>query len=127
MRGFAAIGLVNPKYRENVGSVLRAAGCYGAALVAIAGNRPDMYMGRICTDTQKTFRHIPTLRITDVFDVVPYDCVPIAVDLLPHAKCLFNFHHPSALSISSGRRTERSAQSSRIAANTRSKCRRATA
>lgn len=27
-RGFAAVGLVNPKTRENVGSVLRAAGCY---------------------------------------------------------------------------------------------------
>lgn len=94
MRGFAAIGLVNPKYRENVGSVLRAAGCYGAALVAIAGNRPDMYMGRICTDTQKTFRHIPTLRVADVFDAIPYDCIPIAVDLLPHAKSLFDFRHP---------------------------------
>ena len=94
MRGFAAIGLVNPKCKENVGSVLRAAGCYDAALVAIAGNRPDYYMGRICTDTQKTFRHIPTLRIADVFDAIPYDCIPVAVDLLPNAKCLFGFHHP---------------------------------
>jgi tRNA(Leu) C34 or U34 (ribose-2'-O)-methylase TrmL len=60
MRGFAAIALVNPKSRENVGSALRAAGCYDASLVVIAGKRPEYYMGRIPTDTQKAYRHIPT-------------------------------------------------------------------
>lgn len=39
MKGFSAIGLVRPKYEENVGSVLRAAHCYGAAMVAIQGDR----------------------------------------------------------------------------------------
>lgn len=93
-RGYAAIALVNPKSRENVGSVLRAAGCYGASLVVVAGARPDKYMGRICTDTQKAYRHIPTLRVMDVFEACPYDCVPVAVELLPHAKSLVNFVHP---------------------------------
>lgn len=93
-RGFAAVGLVNPKCRENVGSALRAAGCYGVSMVAISGDRPDKFMGRIPTDTQKAYRHIPTLRVADIFDVIPYDCVPIAVDLLPHAKSLVTFNHP---------------------------------
>lgn len=93
-RGFAAVGLVNPKTRENVGSALRAAGCYDVSLVVVSGMRPDHYMGRICTDTQKAYRHIPTLRVPDVFDAVPFDCVPIAVDLLPNAKSLVEFHHP---------------------------------
>jgi len=93
-RGFAAIGLVNPKCRENVGSVLRAAGCYEASLVVIAGNRPDNYMGRINTDTQKAYRTIPTLRVADVFDAMPYDCVPICVELLEESKSLVNFVHP---------------------------------
>lgn len=31
-RGYAAIGLHMPKTPSNVGSVLRAAGCYGAAM-----------------------------------------------------------------------------------------------
>lgn len=35
-RGYAAIGLIRPKTPANVGAVLRAAGCYGAAMVAIA-------------------------------------------------------------------------------------------
>jgi tRNA(Leu) C34 or U34 (ribose-2'-O)-methylase TrmL len=94
MRGYAAIGLVNPKSRENVGSALRAAGCYDASLLVIGGSRPDYYMGRIATDTQKAYRNIPTLRVKDVFDALPYDCVPIAVDLLPDARNLIDFTHP---------------------------------
>lgn len=93
-RGFAAVGLVNPKTRENVGSVLRAAGCYDVSLVAISGMRPDHYMGRINTDTQKAYRHIPTLRVADVFDATPFDCVPVAVELLPESKSLVRFVHP---------------------------------
>lgn len=93
-RGYAAIGLVNPKSRENVGSALRAAGCYGAAMVVIGGVRPDHYMGRICTDTHAAYRHIPTLRVPDVFAALPYDCIPVAVDLLPRAVSLVDFKHP---------------------------------
>jgi len=94
MRGFSAVGLVNPKSSANVGSVLRAAGCYDVSLVVVSGHRPDHYMGRIATDTQKAYRHIPTLRVEDVFEAVPYDCIPIAVDLVPKAKDLRAFTHP---------------------------------
>lgn len=94
MRGFSAIGLVNPKTRENVGSALRAAGCYDVSLVVVSGMRPEHYMGRICTDTQKAYRHIPVQRIADVMDAVPFDCVPVAVDLVPNAKSLVTFVHP---------------------------------
>ena len=93
-RGFAAIGLVNPKSRENVGSVLRAAGCYEASLVVISGMRPNHYMGRLATDTQKAYRSIPTLRVTDVFEAIPFDCVPVCVELLEESRSLVNFVHP---------------------------------
>lgn len=93
-RGFAAVGLVNPKNSLNVGSVLRAAGCYDASLVVVSGMRPERFMGRIATDTQKSYRHIPTLRVEDVFDAVPFDCIPIAVDLVPNARSLVTFTHP---------------------------------
>jgi tRNA(Leu) C34 or U34 (ribose-2'-O)-methylase TrmL len=93
-RGFSAIGLCSPKSSLNVGSVLRAAGCFDARLVVVAGSRPDRYMGRIATDTQKSYRHIPTLRVADVFDAIPYDCVPIAVDLVQNARDLRTFSHP---------------------------------
>lgn len=35
----AAIGLINPKSPENVGSVLRAAGCYGVKTIYYTGTR----------------------------------------------------------------------------------------
>jgi tRNA(Leu) C34 or U34 (ribose-2'-O)-methylase TrmL len=94
MRGFSAVALVNPKNGANVGSVLRAAGCYDASLVVISGQRPEHYMGRLPTDTQKAYRHIPTLRVADVFEAVPYDCIPVAVDLVPNARNLVDFCHP---------------------------------
>ena len=55
MRGFAAIGLYNPKNTINIGSTLRAAGCYGAAMVAVTGRR----YGRVPTDL-KSVQTYPT-------------------------------------------------------------------
>jgi hypothetical protein len=82
MRGFAAIGLMRPKLPENVGSVLRAAHCYGAALVAIQGDRTPV---QSLTDTPKTWRHLPVLRGDDLHALIPYDAVPVAIDLVPDA------------------------------------------
>lgn len=90
MRGYSCIGLWQPKDSNNIGSVLRAAGCFGSAFVAVAGGR---YSGA-STDTQKTYRHIPLIETTDLRQVLPKDCVPIAVDLILEAQPLMNFWHP---------------------------------
>lgn len=91
MRGFAAIGLYNPKNVINIGSTLRAAGCYGAAMVAVTGRR----YGRVPTDTQKAYKHIPLLHTDDLHSVIPFDCVPVAVELIPGARPLdANYAHP---------------------------------
>ncbi len=92
-RGYAAIGLFNPKTPSNVGSVFRAAGCYGAALVVLAGSRPRR-LGRCITDTQKAHRHIPVQIVDHLRDAVPYGCVPVAVDLVENAAPLTEYHHP---------------------------------
>lgn len=92
-RGFAVVALVNPKTPANIGGVLRASGCYGAALVVLGGPRPEK-ISRLSTDTQKAWRHIPHVMTPDVFDVIPYDCVPVAVDLLPDARPLPRYCHP---------------------------------
>jgi hypothetical protein len=57
--GFSAIGLVQPKTPANVGSVLRAAHCYGSAMVAKTGRR---YHGA-GTDTMKAYRDLPLLQV----------------------------------------------------------------
>lgn len=89
-RGFAAIGLLQPKDALNVGSALRAAYCYDAAFVATTGRR---YKGS-ATDTLKGHRHLPLLHFDDLHAALPFDCVPVAVDLVPGAQSLFTYKHP---------------------------------
>ena len=91
-RGYAAIALDNPKNGVNVGSTLRAAGVYSASLVVLGGERPRRI--RNCADTMKAWRHIPTVLVDDVFDAIPFDCVPVAVDLIDGAIPLPDYKHP---------------------------------
>lgn len=88
-RGFAAVGLVNPKTAPNIGGVMRAVGIYGAAMLVIEGER----YRRIPTDTMKAWRHTPVLNAT-LRDSIPFDCVPVAVDLVARAKPLIDYKHP---------------------------------
>lgn len=92
-RGFAAIALDNPKTSANIGGVLRAAHCYGAALVVIAGPRPER-LSKLSTDTTKAWRHLPHVLTADVFDAIPYDCVPVAVEFIEGAHLLPRYVHP---------------------------------
>ena len=89
-RGYAALGLLQPKSNDNVGGVLRAAGCYEASLVVIQGVR---YL-KARTDTTKQYRHIPLIHTTDLHNSIPYDCIPVAVDLVEGACSLHSYAHP---------------------------------
>jgi tRNA(Leu) C34 or U34 (ribose-2'-O)-methylase TrmL len=91
-RGFAAIGLDNPKHGVNVGAALRAAGCYGASLVVVGGR--VQRFGRRPTDTSKAWRRIPLQRADNLRDAIPYGCVPVAVDLIEGAESLVDYRHP---------------------------------
>jgi tRNA(Leu) C34 or U34 (ribose-2'-O)-methylase TrmL len=90
-RGFASIGLVRPKVSANVGGVMRAAHVFGASLVAIQGDRTPVTS---CQDVTKAYRHIPVLRGDDLWSLIPFDTVPVAVDLVPGATELPSFTHP---------------------------------
>lgn len=95
MRGYVAIGLHRPKNLHNIGGVLRAAFNYDAALVAIAGDRSWSKNGiHHPTNTIKAERHIPVIRGSELRDLIPFDCVPIAVDLVDDAIPLHSFQHP---------------------------------
>ena len=89
-RGFCCIGLDNPKTNINVGSVLRAAGVYEAQMVVIAGHR----YGKAPTDTMRHHRHLPLLQVENLHDAIPFDCVPVAVELIPNAIPLPEYKHP---------------------------------
>ncbi len=90
VRGYACVGLDNPKNSINVGSVLRAAGVFGADMVAISGHRYK----RASTDTMKFHRHLPLLQVNNLHDVIPYDCIPVAVELVEQATPLPEYNHP---------------------------------
>ncbi|MEK6346394.1 MAG: RNA methyltransferase [Burkholderia sp.] len=91
-RGFAAIGLHQPKDPKNVGSILRAAGCFGAAMVAMSGQR---FM-RSATDTQKAYRHLPVIRADDLASVIPFGAVPVAIEFIRGAPPLTTYQHPES-------------------------------
>ena len=91
-RGYAAVGLIQPKNSINIGSVLRAAGCFDAALVAVSGRRYK----KALTDTMRSHRHLPLLQVEDMMSVIPYDCVPVAIERRDDAMPLPSYHHPES-------------------------------
>ena len=94
MRGYSIIGLDNPKNTLNIGSALRAAGCYGASMLVVSGLRASCHLNHIPTDTQKIIRHIPVVKTEDLHSVLPHNCIPIAVDLIDGAIPLQEYKHP---------------------------------
>ncbi len=89
-RGYAALGLHQPKNRLNVGEIMRAAGCYGVSMVAVCGRRFE----RSKTDTQDAWKHLPTINVADLMDAVPFGAVPVAVEFIDTATPLPQFTHP---------------------------------
>jgi len=68
IKQFAAqIGLVNPKSPTNVGSVLRAAGCYGAQRVLYTGERFDRAI-KFQTDTKDRIQTTPLEKVDGFID-----------------------------------------------------------
>jgi tRNA(Leu) C34 or U34 (ribose-2'-O)-methylase TrmL len=90
-RGFASIAIDGPKYTSNFAGVLRSAGNYNTNLVVLGKDRIPV---KDRTDTMKAYRTIPVLRVEDVMIALPFDCIPIAVDLLDDATPLPDFKHP---------------------------------
>jgi tRNA(Leu) C34 or U34 (ribose-2'-O)-methylase TrmL len=89
-RGYSCVGLYHPKNPINIGCVLRCAGNFGAAMVAATGER----YRKVAADTMQQYRHMPLLQVEDLQTVIPYDCVPVAVDLVEGAQDLRDFTHP---------------------------------
>ena len=88
--GYACVGLHHPRDRYNIGGVMRAVHVHHARMLALSGNR----FRDVATDVQKSFKQIPVLRVSDLRAVIPYDCVPVAVERVSGAQCLFDYVHP---------------------------------
>lgn len=90
VRGYAAIGLVTPKCEANVGGALRAATAYGAKLVILQGPR----YRHSSADTKRFWRHSPLLVVEDLWKHIPYQAVPVAVEIGVGGHDLVGFAHP---------------------------------
>ncbi len=91
--GYSCIGLYNPKSPGNVGSIMRAAGCYGVNTVFYTGKRYDTAK-EFCTDTKQVHQQLPLIGVDDLQQVIPLGCVPVAIELVPEAKPLTEYRHP---------------------------------
>lgn len=89
-RGYSCIGLDNPKFKTNIGGVLRAAYIYDVSLVVVSRAK----IKRIATDTPHAYRHIPCLSVDDLHNIIPFDCVPVAIEIKKGAISLHEYKHP---------------------------------
>lgn len=89
-RGYFGVGLEGDRATVNMGIVLRAASCFGAAFVAAQPGRLKYSRA----DTQKTHRHIPVFGAQDLISLLPRGCQPVAVEVSDRAEDLTMFKHP---------------------------------
>ena len=90
---FACVGLFNPKSPSNVGSVMRAAGCYGVNSVFYTGKRYDNAK-QFYTDNKLRCLNTPLIGVDDLRAIIPLGCIPVAVELTSDAKSLIDYKHP---------------------------------
>lgn len=91
--GFACIGLQNPKSPENVGAVMRAAGCYRVNSVFYTGTRYDRAK-QFYTDTKQVHKRIPLIGTPDLKEVIPMGAKVVAIELIEGAIPLMEYKHP---------------------------------
>lgn len=87
------IGLTNPKSATNVGSVMRAAGCYCVDSVIYTGGRYDRAV-KLNTDTKQIRSTIPLTNVDDLLQNTKPDTKIVCVDLIVGATPLPVFKHP---------------------------------
>lgn len=91
--GFFGIGIYEPKFSENIGTLWRHAYLYNASFVFTIGAKYK----RQATETNKATRHIPLLHYDDFNNCkenMPKNSEFVAVELSDNATCLSKFTHP---------------------------------
>lgn len=84
---------MNPKNPQNIGAIMRAAGCFGANRVWYSGQRIEYALARH-TDTHSAAQRIPFDRCDDLSQACPDDSEMVAVELAAGATPLPEFIHP---------------------------------
>jgi tRNA G18 (ribose-2'-O)-methylase SpoU len=82
------IGIINPKVKENVGTLWRSAYLFNANFIFTVGRR---YTHQ-CTDTPKTSRHIPLFTWDKI--EIPDGFCPIIIEKTDTSQNFLGFKHP---------------------------------
>ena len=93
-RGYAVIALDRPNHGVNVGHTLRAALGFSARMVILGEKAPTINIRKLSTDPGRAYRHVPVLEVDDIFEAMPNDCTPVAIELTDDAVDLTTFVHP---------------------------------
>lgn len=92
-RGFFQIGIVQGKTEENLGTLWRSAYQLGATGIFTIGRRYK----KQCSDTYKTYRHIPLINYPDFETFLlarPENCSLVGIEM--GGVSLSSFNHPSS-------------------------------
>ncbi len=87
------IGLINPKTPTNVGSIIRAAGCYQADAIFYTGERYAR-AAQYQTDTKLTEEKLPVTKVDCLSECMTDDVKVVCVDFAQGATPLPEFVHP---------------------------------
>ena len=87
------IGLTNPKSPDNVGAVLRAAGCFQADAVFYTGQRYPR-AAKFYTDTKSVSQSLPLTSVESLLDAASDEVKIVCVEMVEGAIALPAFEHP---------------------------------
>jgi tRNA(Leu) C34 or U34 (ribose-2'-O)-methylase TrmL len=94
-----AIALVDPRYPQNVGMVVRLASCYGIRQVWFTGERVSLNPAageRLPREERmKGYKDVEMIHYECFFDQFPTDTVPVAVEVRADSEPLHSFEHPA--------------------------------
>lgn len=90
---YVRIGLINPKDANNVGSIMRAAGCFNVQSIRYTGTRYG-YAAKFQTDTQKASHTIPLRAVDSLFEEIDANTQVVCIELVEGAVPLPDFQHP---------------------------------
>lgn len=93
-----ALALIDPKYANNVGMVVRLASCYGIPQVWFTGDRVREEIekrGRLPREERmKGYNSTQVIHYDNVFDQFPQDVTPVAIEVRKNSEPLHTFVHP---------------------------------
>lgn len=88
------LAIINPKSPENMGSILRAAGCYQAQSIRYTGERYARAKA-FSTDTKNAHLNIAVTQVPAVIDPINDNhLTKVAIELVEGAMPLPHFEHP---------------------------------